>query len=75
MVYFSDLPGHEAFDEQGVRLGLISAVSEAGAQELLVIRTPRGDVSVPWNDRFVKRIDSAAKRIDLDVSTLRGVLF
>ncbi len=75
MVYFSDLPGLLVFDETGEKLGEVSEVMETGAEAQIVVRTARGDVSVPWNANFVKRIDVATRRVEMDVSTLRGILF
>jgi 16S rRNA processing protein RimM len=75
MVYFSDMPGLAVVDEKGERVGHIAEIQEAGSQEYLVVRTANGDVPVPWNDHFVRRVDLAAKTVELDLSTLRGVLF
>jgi 16S rRNA processing protein RimM len=75
MVYFSDLPGLPVVDEKGDRLGTIVEVRETGTIEYLVIRATRGDISVPWNDHFVKRIDLESKVVELDVTSLRGILF
>jgi 16S rRNA processing protein RimM len=74
MVYFSDLPGMTVRDERGETAGTVVEVMETGAQEYLLVRTQRGDVPVPWTDHFVKRIDVAAKTVELDLSSLRGSL-
>jgi 16S rRNA processing protein RimM len=74
MVYFSDLPGMMALDENGEKAGMVVEVMETGAQEYLVVRTSRGDLPVPWNDQFVKRIDTVNKVVEMDLSSLRGVL-
>lgn len=75
MVYFSDLPGMTAIDEKGETVGTVVEVMETGAQEYLQLKTSRGEVAVPWNDQFVKQIDKKARTVNLDLSTLRGVLF
>ncbi len=75
MVYFSDMPGLAAVDSQGNPLGTVQEVLENGAQECLILLTPRGEVAVPWNDHFVRRIDLAGKAVELDISALRGILF
>ena len=75
MVYFSDLPGMTAIDEKGERVGTVSEVMETGAQEFLSLKTSRGEVLVPWNDQYVKKIDVETKTVELDLSMLRGILF
>ncbi len=74
MVYFSDLPGMSVIDEKGENAGMVVEVMETGAREYLLVRTARGEIPVPWNDQFVKSIDTKAKIVELDLSTLRGSL-
>ena len=75
MVYFSDIPGMIAKDENGEQIGTIVELMETGATEYLMLRTEKGDIPVPWNDTFVKSIDTETRVIELDLSTLRGVIF
>lgn len=75
MVYFSDIPGMIAKDENGEEVGTLLEVMETGAVEYLMLRTPKGDVPVPWNDTFVKSINTETRIVELDLSTLRGVIF
>jgi 16S rRNA processing protein RimM len=74
MVYFSDLPGMSVIDERGENAGTVIEVMETGSLEYILIRTPRGEIPVPWNDQFVKSIDAKTKIVTLDLSTLRGSL-
>ena len=74
MVYFSDIPGMTAVDEKGEQVGTFVEVMEGGAVEYLLLRTERGDIPVPWNDTFVKSINVESKIVELDLSTLRGVI-
>ena len=74
MVYFSDMPGLNVIDEKGEAVGVIVEVVETGASEFLTIRESKGDILVPWNDTFVKKIDLESKTVELDLSTLRGVI-
>lgn len=74
MVYFSDLPGMDVVDENGKKAGTIVEVMETGVLEFLVTRTSKGDIPIPWNDRFVKRIDTLSKIVEVDLSSLRGTL-
>ena len=74
MVYFSDLPGMTVIDETGVKIGTVMEVMETGVLEYLMVRTAKGDIPVPWNDQFVKRIEVGAKTVEVDLSALRGTL-
>lgn len=74
MVYVSDVPGMMVIDEEGKTLGKVVEVLEQGAQELLVVGTGKQDLLIPWNDNFVKQIDKAARKVLVDISTLRGIL-
>jgi len=76
MVYFSDLPGMNVVDENGDSIGSVLEVREAGPSEYIVVKTPAGnEVAVPWQEPFVLKIDKQARLVELDISTLRGVLF
>jgi 16S rRNA processing protein RimM len=74
MVYLSDVPGMEVFDEAGAAVGPVVEVLEQGAGEMLVVATGKKDIIIPWNDHFVKSIDKAARRVHVDLSALRGIL-
>lgn len=73
MVYYSDLPGCEVFDENGTLVGTVIEVIDQGIQQLLRLQLPQGDTLVPWNDHFIKKIDKVKKRVDADLGPLRGV--
>ncbi len=75
MVYFSDLPGMKAIDEKGEEVGTVLEVMETGVQEFLLLKTSHGEIPVPWNDQYVKKIDVETKIVELDLSMLRGILF
>ena len=75
MVYFSDLPGMKAIDEKGEEVGTVLEVMETGVQEFLLLKTTHGEIPVPWNDQYVKKIDVETKTVELDLSMLRGILF
>lgn len=75
MVYFSELPGMRVHDERGEESGEIIEVRETGATEYLAVKTPKGEILVPWNDHFVRKIDKAARIVHMDLSGLRGVVF
>ncbi len=75
MVYFSELPGMRARDENGDDIGEIIEVREAGPTEYLAVRTASGEILVPWNNHFVPKIDKTARIVHMDLSGLRGIVF
>jgi 16S rRNA processing protein RimM len=74
MVYFSELPGMRVRDEQDEEIGEILEVREAGPTEYLAVRTSRGEILIPWNDHFVRKIDKVTRIVHMDLSGLRGVV-
>jgi 16S rRNA processing protein RimM len=74
MVYVSDLPGMLVIDENGDKVGSVVEVLEHGAQELIVVATPKKEIHIPWNDHFVKKIDKAKQLVEVDLSMLRNIL-
>ncbi len=74
MVYLSDVPGMKVVDEKGETVGLVIEVLEQGAQELLVVGTPKKEIHIPWNDHFVKKVDKATRIVEVDLSILRSIL-
>jgi 16S rRNA processing protein RimM len=61
-VFQGDLMGLECFSPEGVRLGVIEDIFDAGAVPNLVIRDGEKEMMVPLVDDFVKEIDVANKR-------------
>ena len=74
MVYFSDVVGLIAYDENGATLGPVVEIQENSGQDLLVIQTPRKEIHIPWNDHFVTAIQVAEKKVIVDISQLREIL-
>ena len=74
LVYHSELPGMTVKDELGGTVGTVGGVMETGAQEYILVQTEKGEIPLPWNDRFVKRIDRETRTVDVDLSSIRGVL-
>ena len=73
MVYLSDLPGMKVLDEEGREVGTVAEVRE-GAQDLIAVRTPKGETLIPWNDHFVRMVDKAAREVRVNLSGLRDIL-
>ena len=59
-----DLLGAPVFHVSGAALGTVENIGDNGAQPLLIVKTPRGEVMVPFVDAFVRRADK--ERIELD---------
>jgi len=74
MVYFADIPGCVLHDEHGESVGIVDDVVDQGVQQLFRIKRPQGELLIPWNDHFIKAIDTQGRRIDADLGPLRGVL-
>ncbi len=63
--YFADLVGLEVFNEQGSLLGVVRGLSSHGAQDVMEVAGDRIRL-LPWVDAVVKRVDLAARRIDVE---------
>ena len=74
LVFHSEIPGMKVRDELGNEFGTVSGVMETGATEYLLVATSKGEIPLPWNGNFVKRIDKETRIVDADLSMLRGVL-
>ena len=53
-LYLVDLVGALVFDVSGAALGSVTGISDNGAQPLLMVKTPSGEVLVPYVDAFVR---------------------
>ena len=62
--YLDDLIGCEVVTTDGERVGPVSRLYE-GAQAVLGIEGPRGEVLVPFVDVIVKAVDPAGRRIEI----------
>ena len=66
--YQSDLIGCEVADASGRVLGIIEDWQEYGGPPLLAIRTPTGkELLIPFAKSICKRIDLAAKRMEVEL--------
>ncbi|MBI1808820.1 MAG: 16S rRNA processing protein RimM [Gemmatimonadetes bacterium] len=66
-VYEHELEGLAVVDAAGAPLGSVSAWYRLPNGLLLDVRTSRGTVSVPYNERFVVRVDRAARTLTMDI--------
>ena len=66
--YQTDLIGCEVVDAGGRVLGVIEEWREYGGPLLLAIRTPEGkELLIPFAKSICKRVDLAAKRMEVDL--------
>ena len=63
--YVGDLVGLTALDEAGESLGEVAETFETAAHEVLVVRTPDGDVLVPFTMEHVPGVDLGSGRVDV----------
>ena len=63
--YVADLIGLTAVDGAGVPLGEVAETFETPAHEVLVVRTPDGDVLVPFTMEHVPGVDLGSGRVDV----------
>jgi 16S rRNA processing protein RimM len=61
-----DLAGCKVIDVAGAEVGEISRVVPGPAQDLLAVRTPRGERLVPAVAEIVQDVDVAAGRVTID---------
>jgi len=61
--YISDLVGIEAVGTDETILGQVVDVATGGAQDLLIIEGPHGELLIPMVDEWVLKVDLAARKI------------
>ena len=66
-VYEHELEGLAVVDPHGAALGTVSAWYRLPHCLLLDVTTPRGTVSIPYNERFVVRVDRPARTLTVDI--------
>lgn len=59
-LFLHELGGMRVLNEQGEPLGEVRAWYQVPQGVLLDVHTARGNVSLPFNERFVRRVDRAA---------------
>lgn len=65
-VYLSDLEGCTVM-EKGETLGTVARVETGPGTPLLVVATDRGELLVPFAEAICKRVDVAAKVVEVDL--------
>jgi 16S rRNA processing protein RimM len=63
--YWSDLVGLEVVNEAGVVLGVVKAMSNNGAHDVMEISGDRTRL-LPWVPAYVKQVDLEKRRIDVE---------
>ena len=62
-----ELDGLTAVDHDGNAVGTVTAWYQMPHGILLDIRTPRGDVSIPYSERFVLAVNREVRSITVDI--------
>jgi len=65
-VYHWEIEGATVVDAEGVPLGRVTELADAGGRPLLVVETARGPRDVPFSRPIVVSVDVGKKRIILD---------
>lgn len=68
--YHWQLAGLTALNADGEKVGVVRIVQNFGAGDILVVRTARGDVDVPFMDPWVGTIDLENRTIIVDLHWL-----
>jgi 16S rRNA processing protein RimM len=63
--FVDDIIGMKALDNAGKIFGVVAAVEKTPAHDLYVVRTKKGNVSVPAVKAIVQKIDTAKREIVL----------
>ena len=70
--YWHELIGLKAVTVEGDELGVLSDILETGANDVYVIKGPRGDILIPAIEQVIKEINPRAGIIRIDL--LPGLL-
>lgn len=70
--YYFQLVGVEVFTDQGEPLGRVVEVMETGANDVYIVRGPRGEVLIPAVEDVVRELDLTARR--MVITPLPGLL-
>jgi 16S rRNA processing protein RimM len=66
-IFLHELGGMRVLDEHGAELGEVRAWYPVPLGVLLDVRTARGDVTLPFNERFVRRVDRAGRTLTVAI--------
>lgn len=66
-LYLREVEGFDVVRPDGSAIGPIVAFSSNGAQDLLIVRTARGEFPVPFVDDWVEEIQYEDRRVVMDI--------
>jgi 16S rRNA processing protein RimM len=66
-LFLHELGGMSVLDEAGAPLGEVRAWYRVPQGVLLELRTARGDVALPFNERFVRRVNRAERSLTVSI--------
>ncbi len=67
--YWSDLIGLDVINEAGERLGVVDALQDTGANQVLCVRGANREILIPFIASAIKQVDLAGKVIRVDWQT------
>jgi 16S rRNA processing protein RimM len=71
--YIADMLGMQAVDSEGRAVGQLTDVLQNGGADVLVFKTPRGNMMAPFLKRLVLTVDVQNSRMVLDSAVLPEV--
>jgi 16S rRNA processing protein RimM len=66
-LFLHELAGMRVLDETGMELGVVRAWYPVPHGLLLDVHTARGDVALPFNERFVRAVDRAGRALTVSI--------
>ncbi len=67
--YWSDLVGLDVINEAGERLGVVTALQDTGANQVLCVQGQNGEILIPFIASAIRQVDLAGKAIRVDWQT------
>lgn len=68
--YHWQLKGLTALNSEGEEVGVVHSVQNYGGGDILVVRTPRGDVEIPFKDPWAGAVDLERETVEVDLNWL-----
>ncbi len=67
--YWSDLVGLDVISEAGERLGVVTALQDTGANQVLCVQGVNGEILIPFIASAIRQVDLAGRAIRVDWQT------
>lgn len=66
-IYLREIDGFRVFTQAQGEVGTVAGFGSNGVQDLIVVKTARGDFEIPFVEAFIVKMDDAAREIHLDL--------